>query len=202
VTRTLLDRPKAVRRLVVLTTAIVAMGALSSVAPDVEGVPAFASSAPPASVTAAVAPAGVSAARAGLLRAAAAPGHRVERLSVAPKTRPARLAVAPFRVGTPSYAKWWARALMASTHGWASTGQFQCLVSLWDRESHWNYAAYNHGSGAAGIPQAMPGSKMRSAGKDWRTNPVTQIRWGLTYIDHAYGTPCGAWSHSRAHGWY
>jgi hypothetical protein len=60
----------------------------------------------------------------------------------------------------------------------------------------------NPSSGAYGIPQALPGGKMASAGGDWRTNPATQIRWGLSYIASTYGTPCGAWAHSQSHGWY
>jgi hypothetical protein len=91
--------------------------------------------------------------------------------------------------------------LLAADRGWGS-GQFSCLVSLWNRESRWNYRAYNPSSGAYGIPQALPGSKMGSVAADWRTNPVTQIRWGLNYIADRYGTPCGAWGHSQATGWY
>lgn len=79
--------------------------------------------------------------------------------------------------------------------------EFDCLVSLWDRESHWNVSAAN-ASGAYGIPQALPGSKMASAGADWATNPATQISWGLSYIVDRYGTPCGAWAHSEDVGWY
>ena len=94
-----------------------------------------------------------------------------------------------------------AAAAMVADRGWSS-GQFSCLVSLWNRESMWNYQAYNASSGAFGIPQALPGDKMASAGADWRTNPVTQIRWGLSYIAGRYGTPCGAWGHSEATGWY
>jgi hypothetical protein len=81
-------------------------------------------------------------------------------------------------------------------------GQFQCLVSLWNKESRWNYRATNPSSGAYGIPQALPGSKMNSVGADWRTNPITQIKWGLNYIEDRYGTPCGAWAHSQKTGWY
>jgi hypothetical protein len=77
-----------------------------------------------------------------------------------------------------------------------------CLVSLWNRESRWNMNASNPSSGAYGIPQALPGSKMASAGADWRTNPQTQVKWGLGYIKGTYGTPCGAWGHSQASGWY
>jgi murein DD-endopeptidase MepM/ murein hydrolase activator NlpD len=80
--------------------------------------------------------------------------------------------------------------------------QYGCLVLLWTRESNWSYRANNPSSGAYGIPQALPGSKMASAGSDWRTNPATQIRWGLGYIRARYGTPCGAWAHSQSTGWY
>lgn len=80
--------------------------------------------------------------------------------------------------------------------------QFSCLVALWNKESHWNVYAHNGSSGAYGIPQALPGSKMASAGADWETNPATQITWGLGYITGRYGTPCGAWAHSQSSGWY
>ncbi|MGO3796950.1 MAG: ubiquitin-like domain-containing protein [Pauljensenia sp.] len=90
---------------------------------------------------------------------------------------------------------------MVAARGWSDT-EFQCLVSLWDRESGWNPYAANRSSGAYGIPQALPGSKMASAGADWQTNPATQITWGLGYIAGRYGTPCGAWAHSNSVGWY
>ena len=80
--------------------------------------------------------------------------------------------------------------------------QLQCLVSLWGQESGWNPGAANPSSGAYGIPQALPGSKMASAGADWETDPATQIRWGLGYIRGSYGSPCGAWSHEQTSGWY
>jgi hypothetical protein len=80
--------------------------------------------------------------------------------------------------------------------------QYSCLVALWNRESHWNVYASNSSSGAYGIPQALPGSKMASAGDDWATNPATQIAWGLGYIADRYGNPCGAWAHSEDVGWY
>jgi hypothetical protein len=80
--------------------------------------------------------------------------------------------------------------------------QFPCLDKLWKKESGWNYKAANPSSGAFGIPQALPGSKMASEGDDWRTNPATQIKWGLGYIEGRYDTPCGAWSHSQDTGWY
>ena len=80
--------------------------------------------------------------------------------------------------------------------------QFGCLDALFERESGWNHAAKNTSSGAYGIPQALPGSKMASAGADWQTNPLTQVRWGVSYINARYGSPCGAWAHSESHGWY
>jgi hypothetical protein len=90
---------------------------------------------------------------------------------------------------------------MLGSYGW-STSQFSCLNSLWNAESGWNVTATNPTSGAYGIPQALPGSKMASAGADWQTDAATQIRWGLGYIQSLYGTPCGAWSHEEADGWY
>jgi hypothetical protein len=93
-----------------------------------------------------------------------------------------------------------ARALLAE-FGFGED-QFGCLDSLWEKESHWNVYADNPSSSAYGIPQALPGSKMSSAGPDWATNPVTQIRWGLGYIQDRYGSPCSAWGHSQSHNWY
>ncbi len=82
-----------------------------------------------------------------------------------------------------------------------STSQYGCLNDIYTRESGWRYNAEN-ASGAYGIPQALPGSKMASAGADWMTNPATQIKWGLGYIKAVYGTPCDAWSFWQAHSWY
>jgi len=90
---------------------------------------------------------------------------------------------------------------MVMARGWGQ-GEFDCLVALWNKESHWNVYAHNARSGAYGIPQALPGDKMASAGADWQTNPATQITWGLGYVSGRYGTPCGAWGHSQAKGWY
>jgi hypothetical protein len=80
--------------------------------------------------------------------------------------------------------------------------QMGCLDRLWKKESGWNPKAANPSSGAYGIPQALPGKKMASAGADWKSNPATQIKWGLGYIAGRYGNPCGAWSHSQSRGWY
>jgi hypothetical protein len=82
-----------------------------------------------------------------------------------------------------------------------STSQFSCLDDLWTQESGWNVDAEN-ASGAFGIPQALPGSRMASAGPDWQTDASTQIRWGLGYIQDTYGTPCAAWAHEEADNWY
>lgn len=90
---------------------------------------------------------------------------------------------------------------MVMARGWGE-GEYSCLVALWNRESGWNVYAHNRSSGAYGIPQALPGSKMASAGADWQTNPATQIAWGLGYIGGRYGTPCGAWQSSETRGWY
>lgn len=91
-----------------------------------------------------------------------------------------------------------ARAMLAS-RGWGN--QFSCLDPLWTRESGWSATAGSPG-GPYGIPQANPGTKMASAGSDWRTNPRTQIAWGLNYIASTYGSPCAAWGHSQSTGWY
>ena len=88
-----------------------------------------------------------------------------------------------------------------SAYGW-STADFNCLVALWNKESKWNPNAYNSSSGAYGIPQALPASKMATAGTDYRTNYKTQINWGLSYISSRYGSPSAAWSHSKSKGWY
>jgi hypothetical protein len=79
--------------------------------------------------------------------------------------------------------------------------QMSCLFNLWTKESGWSTSSANS-SGAYGIPQALPGSKMAAYGSDWRTNPATQIQWGLGYIKGRYGNPCGAWAHFRANNWY
>ncbi|MEN9992981.1 MAG: hypothetical protein RLY83_551 [Actinomycetota bacterium] len=88
-----------------------------------------------------------------------------------------------------------------SAFGWGRE-QYSCLVKLWDRESNWRINAYNASSGAYGIPQALPGNKMATAGPDWLTNPETQINWGINYIKSRYGSPCSALSHSDRHNWY
>ncbi|MBO9627420.1 MAG: phospholipase [Microbacterium sp.] len=112
----------------------------------------------------------------------------------------AEAAAALAAANTVDGAKATARDMAASQYGWGES-QFSCLNSLWTKESSWNYQAHNP-SGATGIPQALPGSKMASAGGDWQTNAATQIAWGLGYISSVYGSPCSAWSHSQATNWY
>ncbi len=89
---------------------------------------------------------------------------------------------------------------MLPSFGWSSS-QFSCLYPLWEQESGWSVTAANP-DGAYGIPQALPGGKMSSAGPDWQTDAATQVRWGLEYIQGTYGSPCGAWDHEEATGWY
>jgi hypothetical protein len=94
--------------------------------------------------------------------------------------------------GAQAYAR---RAIGA--YGWGS-GQFGCLIDLWNMESGWRANATNPSSGAYGIPQSLPAWKMSAAGPDWRTNGDTQVDWGLAYISQSYGTPCGAWNHEMS----
>ena len=127
----------------------------------------------------------------------AAAASRSEERAEAPVEEAAPEPAPPVSSGSPRDIA----AGMLGSYGWGQD-QFGCLNSLWNRESGWNTYAQNPSSGAYGIPQSLPGSKMASAGSDWRTNPATQIRWGLGYIQGRYGSPCGAWAHSQSVGWY
>ena len=108
--------------------------------------------------------------------------------------------VADAKVATSGSPQQIAAAMLVS-FGWSS-GQLGCLDPLWEHESGWSVTADNAGTGAYGIPQALPGSRMSSAGPDWQTSAQTQIKWGLEYIKGTYGSPCGAWDHEEATGWY
>jgi hypothetical protein len=110
--------------------------------------------------------------------------------------RPVATATVRARSGSPQQI---AEAMLGS-FGWSSS-QFACLDPLWAHESGWSVTAENP-SGAYGIPQALPGAKMASAGSDWQTDAATQIKWGLEYIKGTYGSPCAAWNHEQATGWY
>ena len=102
---------------------------------------------------------------------------------------------------TPLGAKKVAKSILLNEYGF-SEKEYKCLNRLWTKESHWNYKARNKSSGAHGIPQALPASKMNVISTDWRTNPVTQIRWGLRYISIRYETPCKALAKHKRSNYY
>jgi hypothetical protein len=102
---------------------------------------------------------------------------------------------------TPLGAKKVAKSILLNEYGF-SEKEYKCLNSLWTKESNWNYKARNKNSGAHGIPQALPASKMNVVSTDWRTNPVTQIRWGLRYISIRYETPCKALAKHKRSNYY
>ena len=110
------------------------------------------------------------------------------------------IAVPGSDVNNPTAARYYAFAQL-SAMGYGEE-QYSCILWLWNRESGWRTNAYNASSGAYGIPQSLPGSKMAAVGADWRTNYETQVRWGLIYIQGRYGSPCAAWAHSESVGWY
>jgi hypothetical protein len=148
-----------------------------------------------------LAPADATATAAATAAASQSPAPSASPRPTAAATAPARSAsprpkTAPARSGSPQQI---AEAMLGS-FGWSSS-QFACLDPLWARESGWSVTAENP-SGAYGIPQALPGSKMASAGSDWQTSAATQIEWGLGYIKGIYGSPCAAWDHEQATGWY
>jgi hypothetical protein len=127
------------------------------------------------------------------------------RPSAAPPSSPSSSSSpAPVTVSVPPPSPGTAKSIaynMLSSFGWKPSTYFGCLDNIWSRESGWSVTAAN-ASGAYGIPQALPGSKMASAGPDWQTNATTQITWGLGYIQGRYGNPCSAWSFWLANGWY
>lgn len=102
---------------------------------------------------------------------------------------------------TPLGAKKVAKSILLNEYGF-SEKEYKCLNRLWTKESHWNYKARNKSSGAHGIAQALPASKMNVVSTDWRTNPVTQIRWGLRYISIRYETPCKALAKHKRSNYY
>lgn len=104
-------------------------------------------------------------------------------------------------LGTPTKNKIYAEWYIQDKYGWGKK-QYRCLARLWGKESAWNHKAHNKSSGAYGIPQSLPADKMASSGKDWKTNPATQIEWGTKYIKLRYGNPCGAFAHFNLKNWY
>lgn len=140
------------------------------------------------------------AAKAAAAKAAAAQAAK-QQAAQQPAVQQATQAPQQTAASTPSGSPQQIAEQMLSQFGWSSS-QFSCLQPLWAHESGWNIYASNPSSGAYGIPQALPGSRMASAGPDWQSDAATQIRWGLQYIQGTYGSPCAAWSHEEADGWY
>lgn len=130
------------------------------------------------------------------------PAHSVSSVPAASPTQSATPSPSPKVPAKRLTPKQLAKLLMWQKFHWKPATQFHYLDLLWTKESRWNPRAYNPYTGAAGIPQAVPGSKMASAGPNWRTSARTQILWGLGYIKSRYGSPSAAWAHEAAHGWY
>ena len=132
--------------------------------------------------------------------AAAAATEQAQAAERAAAEEAARIAAASVPVDDPAGAKAYASSVLGS-HGWDAS-QMTCLDTLWNKESEWLTSATNASSGAYGIPQALPGIKLATAGGDWQTNYRTQINWGLTYIESRYGSPCSALNFHYANNWY
>ncbi|MFD3733595.1 transglycosylase SLT domain-containing protein [Streptomyces sp. NPDC058632] len=124
--------------------------------------------------------------------------ERAEAEKAASRSKTASASAADFAVQS-SYS---VAEVQAMARQMIPAAQFQCFSNIVDHESTWNYKAVNPSSGAYGLVQALPGTKMASAGADWQTNPATQIKWGLNYMNDRYGSPCGAWSFWQANNWY
>ncbi len=143
---------------------------------------------------------GASAGQLASAQAAAAQAARPAAAAAAPATSRPNATLDAAALSQRAAAERTAQKMLAH-FGWGKR-QWTPLYKLWNRESGWNKYAENPSSGAYGIPQAVPGSKMASAGKHWRSNATTQIRWGLGYIKSRYGRPRVAWDHELAYGWY
>jgi hypothetical protein len=181
--------PLSVKLTTVIASSALALGAAA----------AAAASSGPAKTTALPAPAHRATSRLTTGRLATTHAPRSVKLAtlLAPAARTAGATVTKAAVVTPRQI---ARQMLGS-FGW-SQAQFPYLNWLWNAESGWNKYAQNPYSGAYGIPQALPGAKMATAGPNWRSNARTQIRWGLRYIRGTYGSPRRAWAHEVAYGWY
>jgi hypothetical protein len=131
---------------------------------------------------------------------AQSPADAKEKQTDTSRTASASRSASRYPYASPMYNKKFAYYYGLSVYGWGDQ-QFPCLVTLWNHESGWRVNAHNR-SGAHGIPQALPGSKMSSMGSNWQTSPETQIKWGLRYVSKRYHTPCGAWSFWQKHNWY
>ncbi|TGA93779.1 transglycosylase SLT domain-containing protein [Streptomyces sp. MZ04] len=149
---------------------------------------------------------------ASLLRRIATPKKALAGVAVAAATTGMLIAAGPAQAAAPTTAK--AAAVAAAPAAAPSSAQaiakkmipdpaqYQAFSKIVEHESGWNHTATNSSSGAYGLVQALPGSKMASAGADWKTNPETQIKWGLDYMNDRYGSPAGAWDFWQANGWY
>ncbi|MER7961042.1 aggregation-promoting factor C-terminal-like domain-containing protein [Streptomyces ardesiacus] len=134
---------------------------------------------------------------ASLLRTAATPKKALVGAALAAAACGSLIAAGPAQAATPASS---AQATAKKMIG--DSAEFQCFSKIVDHESGWNVDATNASSGAYGLVQALPGSKMASAGADWKTNPATQIKWGLDYMKDRYGSACDAWSFWQTNGWY
>ncbi len=128
--------------------------------------------------------------------------EEAEREAAAAAEAEAAAAAAEEAANAPVQSSYSTSEVQALAQSMVPSDQFQCFSYIVDHESGWDYTATNPSSGAYGLMQALPGSKMASAGADWQTNPATQIEWGLMYMEDRYGTPCGAWEFWTANGWY
>ncbi|MEU3658741.1 transglycosylase SLT domain-containing protein [Streptomyces sp. NPDC032940] len=132
-----------------------------------------------------------------LLRTVAAPKKALAGAALAAAACGSLIAAGPAQAATPaSSAQTTAKKIIGDS------AEYQCFSKIVEHESGWNVNATNASSGAYGLVQALPGSKMASAGSDWKTNPATQIKWGLDYMKDRYGGACDAWSFWQANGWY
>ncbi|AXL88362.1 hypothetical protein C4J65_08460 [Streptomyces sp. CB09001] len=134
---------------------------------------------------------------ASLLRSVATPKKALAGAAVAAATCGSLIAAGPAQAATPAS---WAQATAKKMIG--DSAEFQCFSKIVDHESDWDIHASNASSGAYSLVQALPGSKMASAGDDWKTNAATQIEWGLDYMKYRYGSACDAWSFWQSNGWY
>lgn len=132
-----------------------------------------------------------------LLRTVATPKKALAGAALAAATCGSLIAAAPAQAATPASS---AQATAKKMIG--DSAEFQCFSKIVDHESDWNIHATNASSGAYGLVQALPGSKMASAGDDWKTNAATQIEWGLDYMKDRYGSTCDAWTFWQSNGWY
>lgn len=120
---------------------------------------------------------------------------------IEPRVRQTARERSPHHFASKSYNRWFAELYIKRVHGW-NKYNWKCLDKLWQLESGWNELAHNRRTGAYGIPQALPGKKMAAMGKNWKSNPEVQIKWGASYIKSRYKSPCKALAFMERRGWY